>query len=128
VRPVAAYTVFNRTRGILLASEAELAGSLTSRIRGLIGRSAGEFNCGKGMWIVPSQGIHTIGMAFPIDAAYLDRRGRILRTIHRLAPYRIGSWSFRTRSVLELPAGILARTGTEVGDVLDFELNDRSDV
>jgi uncharacterized membrane protein (UPF0127 family) len=97
-------------------------------MKGLIGRSRREFGEGRGLWITPSQGIHTIGMAFPIDAAYLDASGRVVRAYHNLSPFRIGAISLRTRSVLELPAGTLSRTCTQVGDVLEFRSNPASEV
>jgi uncharacterized membrane protein (UPF0127 family) len=59
-------------------------------------------------------------MRFPIDVAYLDAQGRILRIYHRLAPFRLAALSFKAKSVLELPPGILAQTETNVGDVLEF--------
>jgi hypothetical protein len=89
-------------------------------MRGLIGRSAQAFSPGNGLWIVPSNGIHTLGMSFPIDVVYLDCGEQVLRLYHRLAPFRVAALMLKTRSVLELPAGILAETHTEVGDVLEF--------
>jgi uncharacterized membrane protein (UPF0127 family) len=92
-------------------------------MKGLLGRSVAQFAEGKAIWIRPSEGIHTIGMAFPVDVAYLDASGRILRLYHKLPPFRIGAISFKARSVLELPAGTLERTGTQVGDVVEFQPN-----
>ena len=93
-------------------------------MKGLIGRSQQEFTPGRGLWIVSSQGIHTIGMAFPIDAVYLDAGGRITRLYHSLTPGRVAALNWKTRSVLELPAGTLEKTGTQVGDVLEFLPNE----
>ena len=97
-----------------------MARSLRKRTKGLIGRSLQEFAQGGALWIIPCDGVHTFGMRFPIDVAYLDSDGRILKIYHRLAPFRIAALSFKTKSVLELPPGILAQTNTEVGDVLEF--------
>ena len=115
------YAVLNKTRGVYLASKAEVARSVYRRMKGLIGRSPREFVRGNGLWIIPSDGIHTFGMRFPIDVAYLDRGERVIKTYHRLAPFRIAALSFRAKSVLELPAGTLAQTQTEVGDELVFQ-------
>jgi uncharacterized membrane protein (UPF0127 family) len=112
--------VLNKTRRVYLSSEAEVARSAYKRMKGLIGKPAREFTRGNALWIIPSNGIHTVGMGFPIDAAYLDSEGRVLKTYHRLSPFRIGAVRFRAKSVLELPAGTLAETHTEVGDVLEF--------
>ena len=113
------FLAYNRTRGVPLALKAQLADSLWARMRGLLGCK--DLSQETGLWIRPSQGVHTIGMKFPIDVAYLDRDGRVLRVYHRLAPFRIAALSMRARSVLELPAGTLSRTQTTVGDILEFQ-------
>jgi uncharacterized protein len=115
------YVVFNRTRNVCLADAAAAAHSVIKRMKGLIGRSAESFVAGKALWIVPSEGIHTFGMRFPIDAAYLDSKGKVLKLYHELAPYRFAAVKLKARSVLELPPGTLARTGTQVGDILEFQ-------
>ncbi len=74
-----------------------------------------------GLWITPSEGIHTMGMRFPIDVLYLDADRRIVRIYRELKPWRIAAISRRTRSVLELPAGTLERCPARVGDLLEFE-------
>ena len=90
-------------------------------MKGLIGRSAEQFAAGKALWIIPSEGIHTFGMRFPIDAAYLDSQGRVIKVYHELAPYRLAAVDFKAGSVLELPPGILTQTHTEIGDILEFQ-------
>lgn len=113
------YAAFNRTARVLLASDLELAGTLWARMKGLLGRTAQQFREGKGLWIEPSQGVHTIGMAFPIDVAYLDSTGRVIRMYRPLAPFRVAALHWRARSILELPAGTLIRTGTALGDLVE---------
>ncbi len=111
---------YNRSKNVLIASEVEETANAWKRMRGLIGLPAEKFSAGKGLWIIPSQGIHTIGMSFPIDAAYLDRKGRVIKLYHRLPPFRVAALMFKARSVLELPAGTLAHSQTEVGDILEI--------
>jgi uncharacterized protein len=118
-------TVFNCTRQTLVAVELEVARSGWSRIRGLLGRSVEDFCLGKGLWIVPAEGIHTIGMSFPIDVAYIDADYRVIALYHRLAPFRIAALKLKTRSILELPAGALMRSQTQVGDLLHFIVSKR---
>jgi hypothetical protein len=114
------YLVFNRTRNKCLADKAEQARSIFERMKGLLGRSVEEFVPGQALWIIPSDGIHTIGMRFPIDAVYLDPDGKVIKLYHELAPFRIAAIMMKSRSVLELPPGTLSRTQTEVGDILEF--------
>lgn len=110
--------IFNCTRQTLLVSRLEVADGAWSRIKGLIGRSSADFKPGMGLWIVPSEGVHTIGMSFPIDVVYLDGKQRVIHLCHRLPPMRIAAVKWKAQSVLELPAGTLAESGTEVGDLL----------
>jgi hypothetical protein len=114
------YEALNRSRQNVLASECEAADSGWARMKGLLGRSKEEFLPGRGLWLVPANSIHTVGMSFPIDVAYLDKTGRVIRLYHSLPPFRVAAIKFKTRSILELPAGTLARTRTEVGDILEF--------
>jgi len=65
-------------------------------------------------------------MRFPIDVAFIDRRMRVKRLYHQLAPFRLTSLVWSAQSVLELPAGSLAGTGTAVGDELQISLSEES--
>ena len=114
------YEALNRSRQTILAAECEAADSGWERMRGLLGRSKEDFPPGKGLLLVPANSIHTIGMSFPIDVAYLDKTGRVIRLYHSLPPFRVAAIKFKTHSILELPAGTLARTRTEVGDMFEF--------
>ena len=119
-RGVRIYGALNRSRQAILATECEAADSGWERMKGLLGRSKEEFSPGKGLWLVPANSIHTIGMSFPIDVAYLDKKGRVIHMYHSLPPFRVAAIKFKTHSILELPAGTLARTRTEVGDIFEF--------
>lgn len=89
-------------------------------MKGLLGQTTEDFSAGKGLWIAPSQGVHTIGMKFPIDVVYLDSKNRVIHVSHSLAPFRIAALKLKARSVIELPAGTLAQTETAIGDVLEI--------
>lgn len=102
-----------------IARRVERATSLWARSRGLLGRK--ELESGSGLLIEPCSGIHTFGMSFPIDAIFLDREGTVVHLIQDMKPMRFSRYLFRARSVLELPAGTIERTGTRLGDRLAFE-------
>ena len=112
------FVVHNRTRGAVLASDVDLADTPRSRRVGLLRHES--LPPGKGLWIYPTQAIHTFGMRFSIDVAFLDRRLRIKRIYHQLAPFRLTTLVWGARSVLELPPGSLASTGTAGGDELQI--------
>jgi uncharacterized protein len=109
----------NKTRNILLADRLEWAGTSETRRKGLLGRTS--FDRGEGIYIVPTQWIHMIGMKFPIDVAFLDREGKVLTIHHGLKPNRFSKIVLRADGALELPEGTLAETGTNRGDVIMFE-------
>ena len=102
-----------------MAKSGRRATSLWARSRGLLGRKALE--PGEGLLIDPCSGVHTVGMAFPIDAIFLDRRGTVVHLARRMAPLRMSRYVFKARSVLELPAGTITATGTELGDRIVVE-------
>ncbi len=111
--------VVNRTRDIPLGDKVRTAQSFLSRLAGLLGTDAvGE---GEGLWIVPCRGVHTLGMRFPIDVAFLDAEGIVVGIVERLPPNRVGRTFRDARGALELRAGTLAATGTALGDRLEFE-------
>ena len=110
--------VHNRTRGATLAANVQLADTPRSRRVGLLKHKSLE--PGEGLWIYPTQAIHTFGMQFPIDVAFLDRSLRVKRLYHQLRPFRWTSLVWGAQSVLELASGSLEKTGTAVGDELQF--------
>jgi uncharacterized membrane protein (UPF0127 family) len=77
-------------------------------------------NAGEGLWIVPCQSVHTFFMKFAIDLVYLDKRRRVRKVRHAVPPWRV-SGCIWAHSVLELPAGTVAETGTQPGDQLSIE-------
>jgi uncharacterized membrane protein (UPF0127 family) len=111
--------VVNRTRGIVLGEKVRTAGTFLSRLVGLLGTDAiGE---GEGLWIVPCRSVHTVGLRYPIDVAFLDARGIVVGILEGLPPNRVGRVFRDARGALELRSGSLAATGTSPGDRLEFE-------
>jgi uncharacterized protein len=106
--------VVNETRGAVLAERAVVADTFWRRFKGLLGRDG--LAPGEGMVIEPCGSIHMLGMRFAIDALHLDDRGRVVKVVRELAPNRLGPLVRRSRTVVELPAGTAAATGTAEGD------------
>jgi uncharacterized membrane protein (UPF0127 family) len=113
-----AISAINITRGRVLARRLEWAGTSETRRRGLLGRDA--FQEGAGLYLVPCPWVHTFGMRFPIDLAFLAPDGRVLSTRESLRPNRLSRLVMKAEGVLELPPHTLASTGTRVGDVIQF--------
>jgi hypothetical protein len=109
--------VSNLTRRSVLASSLSVAGNGRTRMKGLLGRD--RLSDGAGLWILPCEAIHTCGMRFSIDLIYLDRGNRIRKLRSEVSPWRLSA-CFSAHSVLELPAGIIRSTQTQLGDTLEF--------
>ena len=110
--------VTNTTRSCIVGDRVELADTSMKRMCGLLGRRG--LDAGGGLWIKPSSGVHTFFMAFKIDVVGLDSDLRVIKLWRCLAPWRVTSVSFKMRSVLELPCGVIAQSGMEVGDQLQI--------
>lgn len=119
-RQGAKVSAHNRTRGSLIAADVKVANEYLSRLVGLLGQSRSWSNGDRALWIIPSRGIHTIGMRFPIDVLFLDRGRTVVHLYKNLEPWRVSKVIMGARSVLELPAGTIAKTKTQIGDHVEF--------
>lgn len=112
--------VYNRTRETFVATEARVADGYFTRLIGLLGKTRRWAKPGRGLWIVPSHGVHTIGMLFTLDLVFLDRNLTVVHVEEHVRPFRISKVSLKTASVLELPPHTVFRSGTRVGDRLEI--------
>jgi uncharacterized membrane protein (UPF0127 family) len=110
--------VRNATRNTVLATSAEIADTSEKRRTGLLKHRS--LPRGEGLLIAPCEGIHSFWMKFPFDALYLGRDNKVLKIRASMRPWRI-SLCLRAYSVLELPAGTAAETGTVAGDRLELQ-------
>ena len=113
---------FNRTRQAYVATALAVADTHWTRLRGLLGLSTSDFRNGRGLWIVPCHGVHTLGMGFPIDVVYLNDAMTVIHVQHDLQPWRFAAVKMQAASVLELPCRTAAETGTAVGDKIEITL------
>jgi uncharacterized membrane protein (UPF0127 family) len=109
--------ISNLTQQAELAHWVEVADNGAKRRKGLLGREM--LSAGEGLWIVPCEAVHTLGMQFPIDLVYLDRDRRVQKVRNDVPPWRL-SVCFSAHSVLELASGAIRRSGTKPGDLLEF--------
>ena len=103
--------------GTVVADPLEVATNVLTQGLGLMGRA--RLPERGGLMIERCNGIHMMFMRFPIDAVFLDRSGRVVRVVERLAPW-IGLVPFvrRANRVVELPAGAASRLQLRPGDEL----------
>ena len=110
--------VHNSSRETLLADRAQIADSSKTRKIGLLKHD--RLEAGDGLWITPCEGVHTVGMKFPIDVLFLDKQRKVVKIRPAMPRWRMAAclWA---HSVLELPSGTAAATRTARGDQLVLE-------
>jgi uncharacterized membrane protein (UPF0127 family) len=113
--------VHNPSRETMLADRALIADTSTTRKTGLLKHE--RLEPGEGLWIKPCEGVHTVGMKFPIDVLFLDKKRKVVKIRAAMPRWRMAAclWA---HSVLELPSGTAAATKTSRGDQLEFETYD----
>jgi uncharacterized membrane protein (UPF0127 family) len=111
-----AYCVYNQTRECFLSLNVAAADTIFSRLRGLIGRL--KLKSDEGIWVVPSRGIHTLGLLFPLDLIYLDEHYRVIHLVEYFPSFRIAPLKTQAESVLELPTHTIYSSQTQSGDQL----------
>ena len=104
--------------GAVLAHKVTVAATRATRAVGLLAKDGLE--PGEALWIVPSRGVHTWGMRFAIDIIALDERGTVIDRVLGLKPWRIRLPRRGTAGVLELRAGSLEQSGTNIGHRIEF--------
>lgn len=111
--------IVNRNRGVELAREARLAHTWWARLRGLMGKK--EFKPGEGLVLSPCNAVHTCFMRFAIDVVFIDDYGKVLRIYEEMVPFRFSARVEGAARVVELPAGTVRMSETQVGDLLEIE-------
>ena len=71
------------------------------------------------MVLNPCRWVHTVGMHFPLDVAYVDAEGTVIKTLH-MGRWQVGIPVPRARWVIEAQRGAFARWGLRVGDVVEL--------
>lgn len=106
-----------------MAECADIADTSEKRRTGLLKHE--KLGTGEGLWIAPCEAVHTIGMKFPIDVLFLDKKRKVLKVRNDMRRWRM-AMCLRGHSVLELPSGTAAAMKTVRGDELEFEKYDVS--
>jgi len=111
--------VSNAERGTILAERCRVASGLFQTVFGL--HLLPRLAKGEGLMLPGATTIDTTFMRYAIDLVYIDRERRITKLVPRLDPWRIVWGASGGRDCIELPAGALEGTLTEVGDRLSLE-------
>lgn len=88
------------------------------RRRGLLGRDGLE----GGLLLERARSVHSVGMRFDLDVAFVDRGGVVV-AVQRLRRHRLSRTVWRSRAVLEAQAGAFRRWGLQAGSVVTWDLS-----
>ncbi len=108
--------VYNKTKETFLALRVKVADSVLGRLIGVLGKRS--LKPDSGVWIVPANAIHTVGMLFSFDVVMIDKEFKVVSLTEMVKPFRVILPKLRAESVIELPAHAIFRSRTEIGDQL----------
>jgi len=98
----------------VLAS-ADVATESRERRKGLRGRRELD-----GAFVIPKcRWVHTFGMRIPIDVAFVDEAGAVLKIV-RMRRWRLGAPVRQARWIIEASTGSFERWGLSIGDVVEL--------
>jgi uncharacterized membrane protein (UPF0127 family) len=109
----------NHRTGETLVENLEVARSLWTRTKGLLGRAS--LPAGHGLWILRCNSVHTFFMKFPIDLIFLNRDMEVAKTYKSVRPGRVVWPVLSASSVVELSGGFLERHPVQVGEKLNVD-------
>jgi uncharacterized protein len=105
--------------GRWIARRVRIACSFKHRLVGLLRTNTLAED--EALMLSPGGSIHTFGMRYPIDVAFLDRQLKILRLAPHLPPWRICYAPAKTKHVVELRAGMLQALQLKVDTFMCIE-------
>jgi len=111
--------IINQTKHSVLAERAEVADTPSSRAKGLLGRTG--LDQGEALILDPCSSIHTFFMKFSIDVLFLDKQNKVVKIAKNLKPGRLFGTILKGKLCIELPVGIIDKTGTGKGDQIFLE-------
>ncbi len=110
--------IINLTRSTTISGRAVWARSFWARLCGLMFRN--PLPDGGGLVLEPNYSVHTFGMRFAIDVIFVDRHGCVVGLTPAMLPNRPFAAARYAQRTIEVPAGIIAATQTQLGDMLQF--------
>jgi len=111
--------VRNRTRGTILARTVLTLSSRFQKTLTAINRRG--VPAGFAIWIAPCNGIYTVGMGEPVDIAFLDREGRIVKMLRNFPPDCFTDSAPNAVSAIKLPSNMLKISDSRAGDIIEID-------
>ncbi len=117
--PTGAWSLLGLWRGEeRLLDKVRIMRGFRERGFGLMGRKGMPPAWGQALLFPETRSLHTIGMRFALDIAFLDRGGQVLKLLADVPPGRAAVGPREARHALEAPAGTLAML--RAGDRLEW--------
>ena len=92
-----------------------------ARLLGLLARA--RLADDEALYLAPCSSVHTVGMRYGIDVAFVDRQGRVLKVAEGLEPCR-AAWCRGAHGAVELVAGGARRHGIRRDRVLPIHADE----
>jgi len=112
---MATLLLLNERTGHLVASTVAIAATRAARRKGLLGRD--RIDAAEALVLAPCFAVHTAFMRMPIDVAFVDRDGRVVRLVREMKPWK-AAVALRAHAAIELAAGSLRSHDLQLGDRL----------
>jgi len=111
--------IVNATRDTVLMTHGKLADNFFTRLVGLLGRK--NLAVGEGLIITRNNSVHCFFMRFPIDVVFVSKEQRVVHFYNSMRPWHVSKIVGKADYTVELEAGALARSQTQVGDLLQWQ-------
>jgi protein-S-isoprenylcysteine O-methyltransferase Ste14/uncharacterized membrane protein (UPF0127 family) len=114
--------ILNLTRNLTLKHSVVVARNPLTRLTGLLGSYPPDLR--RALYIIPCNAVHTFGMRYALDIAFLDGEGSVVRLITGLAPNRLTGTVPSAATALEFAPGALADGEIRTGDRLEISVDE----
>ncbi|MBT3392940.1 MAG: DUF192 domain-containing protein [Elusimicrobiaceae bacterium] len=109
---------FSKTKNILVSENIKIAQTYFSRMKGLLRKTS--LPQGEGLYITKCKQVHTFFMKFAIDVVFIDEKGKVLKIVYNMKPWRISPFIFSAFATYEFNAGFVKGKISE-GDILEIK-------
>ena len=110
--------IFNLTRKTLIAENAQIADTFSSRMIGLLNRES--LGPEEALVITECQSIHMVFMKFPIDVIFVDGSNQVVGLVKEIKPFCFSPIFFKASKAIELPVQSIEKSQTQFGDSLQI--------
>ncbi|MDD5725130.1 MAG: DUF192 domain-containing protein [Candidatus Omnitrophica bacterium] len=110
--------LINKSKNTVLAENLLLADTPFRRMIGLLGKDS--LHAGQALLLAPCNSVHTFFMRFAIDLIFLDKNDMVIKTAHNCFPNKSIVICWGAVKVIELPAGKILSTGTQLRDKIQI--------